>query len=243
MIKKIRKLFFILASLNFRLIYSLIKGVAAGTEHLNFLSCFKNLNTIVDIGAHQGQFALISKYKFKSAKIYSFDPLKNSMMKYSQILKVKDGCTFFNTAIGNTNSLKKINISKKDDSSSILTITDQQTKTFKNTEKIDEEDIKIQKLNDCIDKNTLNKPCLMKIDVQGYELEVLKGSEQLLKYFDYLYIECSSVEFYKNQPLFDDINNWLNKRNFSFVKSYNDYKDLENKTIQADYYFINEHLE
>lgn len=237
MINKIKKIFLILFSLRLKLILSLFKGVAAGTEHLKFLKSLENINTILDIGAHKGQFALISKYVFENVKIYSFDPLKSSKDKYNEILKPEDGFFFFNSAIGNKNGFKQINISKNSDSSSILNITNKQIKTFKNTEKIKEEKIKIQKLHYLINKKKLITPCLMKIDVQGYELEVLKGSEKLLQNFDYLYIECSSIEFYKDQPFFKDIRKWLKKRNFIYIKSYNHFKNLNNKTIQADYFF------
>ena len=95
MINKIKKIFIILFSFKSKLILSLFKGVAAGTEHLKFLKNLENINTILDIGAHHGQFALISKYIFENVKIYSFDPLKSSRDKYNKILEPKDGCFFF----------------------------------------------------------------------------------------------------------------------------------------------------
>ena len=237
MINKIKKIFIILFSFKFKLILSLFKGVAAGTEHLKFLKNLENINTILDIGAHHGQFALISKYIFENVKIYSFDPLKSSRDKYNKILEPKDGCFFFNTAIGNKNGFKKINISKKSDSSSILEITNKQIKIFRNTEKIKEEKIKIQKLHNCINEKKLITPCLMKIDVQGYELEVLKGSEKLLENFDYLYIECSFIELYKGQPLYTEIIKWLKSKNFSYVKKFNSLFDRNKNIIQADFFF------
>lgn len=237
MINKIKKIFIILFSFKSKLILSLFKGVAAGTEHLKFLKNLENINTILDIGAHHGQFALISKYIFENVKIYSFDPLKSSRDKYNKILEPKDGCFFFNTAIGNKNGFKKINISKKSDSSSILEITNKQIKIFRNTEKIKEEKIKIQKLHNCINEKKLITPCLMKIDVQGYELEVLKGSEKLLENFDYLYIECSFIELYKGQPLYTEIIKWLKSKNFSYVKKFNSLFDRNKNIIQADFFF------
>ena len=84
--QQIRKLFFILLSFDIKLIYSLLNNIPAGTEHLKFFSNIKKLNTIVDIGCHKGQFALISKFIYKKAKIFSFDPLKSSQKKYKSIL-------------------------------------------------------------------------------------------------------------------------------------------------------------
>ena len=77
----------------------------------------------------------------------------------------------------------------------------------------------------------------MKIDVQGYELEVLKGSEKLLENFDYLYIECSFIELYKGQPLYTEIIKWLKSKNFSYVKKFNSLFDRNKNIIQADFFF------
>ena len=130
-----------------------------------------------------------------------------------------------------------MHISKKSDSSSLLEITDKQTSIFKNTEKIKEEKIYIKKLNSCLKKKDLQKPCLLKIDVQGYELEVLKGCQELLNCFDFIYIECSFVELYKKQPLYNEVNTWLKKKNFKYVKKFNTSFDNNNKIIQADFFF------
>ena len=75
MINKIKKIFLILFSLRLKLILSLFKGVAAGTEHLKFLKSLENINTILDIERIKVNL-LISKYVFENVKIYSFDPLK-----------------------------------------------------------------------------------------------------------------------------------------------------------------------
>ena len=91
--KSVKKLLFILFSFDKKLIFALFNNVAAGTEHMNFFSNIKMINTIVDIGSHNGQFALISKFIYKKAKIFSFDPLKSSKKKYQLLLK-KDGYHF-----------------------------------------------------------------------------------------------------------------------------------------------------
>ena len=236
---KIKQIIIILSTLDISLIKALIKGVAAGTEHIEFLNKLNNLNTIIDIGAHNGQFALIAKYKFKKSKIYSFDPLSESKKKYQDSLKDKKKCFFFNCAIGNKNTNGKINISQNSDSSSILSISKRQTEIFKNTKKIGVQDIKIKKLNYYLKKKDLKKYSLLKIDVQGYELNALKGCEDLLNNIQYIYIECSYEELYKKQPLFNQINRWLTKKNFYLKQKFNTLYDNKGKPVQADFFFEN----
>lgn len=238
---KLKKLLIILTSFDKILICSLFNNIAAGTEHLKFFSKIENIKTIIDIGAHNGQFALISKYFFKKTKIYSFDPLNESKKKYTKILKKKNGYNFFHNAIGPKNIIAKINITKSNDSSSLLNTTKRLNKIFTNTEIIAEEKIKIKKLINCIKKKEIKKPSLLKLDVQGYELEALKGCKELLSCFDYIYVECSFVELYENQSLFPIIKKWLKKRKFIYKEKFNCLYDNSNKDkiIQADFFFKN----
>ena len=74
----IKKLFIILFSFDKNLIYSLYKDIAAGTEHLKFFSHIKELEVIVDIGAHIGYYSLYSSKKVKNGRVFAFEPFEES---------------------------------------------------------------------------------------------------------------------------------------------------------------------
>jgi len=234
--KKIIKLINILFTCDFTLINGLFNGVAAGTEHKKIFNHFDNINTIIDIGANKGQFALICRHFCKQAKIYSFDPLPNIDQTYKKILK--KNCFFYNCAIGPKRKKTFLNISNKNDSSSILEITKNQNKIFKGTEYVGKLPIKMKKLSDCLDLKDIKLKCLLKIDVQGFELETLKGCQPFLQKVQYIYIECSTIEFYKNQSLFKDVKEWLYLKGFKIKKKFNS-EFYNNKLVQADYLFEN----
>ena len=54
----------------------------------------------------------------------------------------------------------------------------------------------------------------IKIDVQGYELEVLKGGEQAVSNSIGCELEVSFIEIYKSQPLFAEVDQWMRARGF-----------------------------
>ena len=81
------------------------------------------------------------------------------------------------------------------------------------------------------------KPVFLKIDVQGYELEVLKGTT--LKNIKYIYLEGSYVKLYSNQPLINSISKYLTSKNFKKVGRFNVLRDNFGKQLQADFLFIN----
>ena len=75
------------------------------------------------------------------------------------------------------------------------------------------------------------------MDVQGYELEVLKGSNNLLKITDYLLLEVSENEMYQNQPTEKIIIEYLKDLNFNIFKA-NDWLNIKNTNFnQRDVLF------
>jgi hypothetical protein len=71
--------------------------------------------------------------------------------------------------------------------------------------KIGEKKVQVLTLNDFIKQKGVAIPDLIKMDVQGFELEVLNGASDILSKVKYLILEVSFVEFYAGQPLIDEI--------------------------------------
>src|SRR4051812_24718395 len=87
--------------------------VFASTEHDAILEPLK-LDTVVDIGANRGQFALCIRRLFPQAMILSFEPLIEPARKYSQVFEGDARARLFNTAIGPTQGPAIMNVSKWD---------------------------------------------------------------------------------------------------------------------------------
>ena len=80
----------------------------------------------------------------------------------------------------------------------------------------------------------------MKIDVQGFELEVLKGSSSTLKKTKYIIIEVSNDEIYFKQPLSNEIIKYLNSNNFTIIKKSSITTNIrKSKLSQIDILFKN----
>jgi len=80
-------------------------------------------------------------------------------------------------------------------------------------------------------------PALLKLDVQGFELEALKGCEDLLHCFAWVYAECSFVELYEGQALADGVIAWLRERGCVLSGVYNMTYDKQGRAVQADFLF------
>jgi FkbM family methyltransferase len=234
-LRKFRKLLSVLAQRDFRA--ALVRGgVAAAVEHGRLLKTFQ-FKTIVDIGANRGQFALVSRHCFPHARIIAFEPLPGPAKKFHAVLGHDPRVTLHQVAIGPSASTATMHVAAADDSSSLLPISSLQQSLFSGTEEVGQETIQVEPLASRIKAEELEAPALLKIDVQGYELPVLRGCVALLNRFSHAYVECSFVELYEGQALATEVIIFLREHGFSLRGVYNVHYGPQAEAIQADMLF------
>ena len=213
-------------------------GVFAGAEHYSVLN--PDFKTIVDIGANKGQFALACREWAPNAQVISFEPLQNPG-KIFKVLFGNDAKVSLNkVAIGSRIQRSVIHVSEREDSSSLLPIGPNQIALYPGTQEKGEIEIDVSPLSSYLMPEDIQSPAMLKIDVQGFEMEVLKGCESMIKKFDFIYCECSFIELYSGQKLAYEVIEWLQKRQFNFVGIFNVSYDRSGQAIQADFLFKQE---
>ncbi len=221
--------------------HALILRVAPSLEHratLIYLSERKKVDYIFDVGANKGQFALAASIFFPEIFLIAFEPLKSEYEIFNKIFKNKHLYKNVPKALGSENKKVEINLTKRLDSSSILKPSNELFKTFGESSSNYKTIIKMITLNDFFIKSNLNfKNGLLKIDVQGFELEVLKGSTKVINKFKYIIIELSNIELYENQPLASEVFEFIIQNNFEHTFTYNKFLKNQKDIIQADYLF------
>ena len=239
LLNKAGKLLKILGLKDVLLLKALGLRVAASTEHsdvLRQLSC----KSIIDIGANRGQFSLIARHFSPQAIIHSFEPLPNAAELFRKVFQNDRGVYLHNLAIGPSEGTFDMHISARDDSSSLLPISNLQSTIFPGTNETGKLRVKVAPLQSIISENDIESPALLKLDVQGFELEALKGCDDLLLQFDWIYCECSFVELYSGQSMAADVIDWLFKKGFRLKGVYNTSYGKEKWSVQADLLFCRE---
>lgn len=211
-------------------------GVAAAPEHRHVLG--SDLATVVDIGANRGQFSLAVKRWAPGALLIAFEPLGSPAARFRKIFQGDARVLLHQVAIGPESGEATIHVSAADDSSSLLPISSVQKRLFPGTGEVRTETVRVGKLSDYIAAEEVVSPALLKLDVQGFELEALRGCEDLLECFACVYVECSFVELYSGQALADDVIPWLRERGFRLRGVYNISYDKNGKAIQGDFLFV-----
>ncbi|MFA6540364.1 MAG: FkbM family methyltransferase [Bacteroidota bacterium] len=199
----------------------------------------REINTIVDIGANNGQFADFIHQVMPGVSIYSFEPLAMPFEQLVELSKTIHTLHCFNYAIGATNGEVEINENDFSASSSILPMGDLHVSSFPFTKNSIVKAIPIRTLDSFIPEIHPVKSILLKIDVQGFELEVLKGAEKFVNMVDVIIVETSFFELYKTQPLFRDIYEYLLKKGFSYCGNFDQINSASTgEVLQADAIFI-----
>lgn len=206
----------------------------AGVEHRAALN--RRLNTVVDIGANRGQFALAAR-SISGANVVSFEPLPGVAAIYQKVFADDKQVRLFVAAIGDKKERKLIHLSARDDSSSLLEIGESQSEYFPGTQEIGTLEVEVGALSDYIDKLEIVRPSMLKLDVQGFEMQALSGCASLIQNFDYIYCECSFIELYKSQMLAGEVIGYLNTLGFLLTGVYNPSYSADGDCIQADFLF------
>jgi FkbM family methyltransferase len=169
---------------------------------------------IIHVGAHYGEQHSIYK-NWEVNRVIYFEPIKGTFETLSK--RITDA-ELYNFALGNQSKAVEMYVERQSQlgldacgMSSVLTPISDISSHF-NTEKQKVEMRRLDEFNftDC---NFLN------IDTQGYELEVLKGSENTLNYIDCILIEVwrnntTSPIQYKGAPVIEEITNFLENHGF-----------------------------
>lgn len=211
-------------------------GVAAAVEHRRALGGL-GVRTVVDVGANRGQFALLARHCFPRARIIAFEPLSAPAVRFRRLFADDGRVTLHRVALGSHSGEATMHVSGRDDSSSLLPITAKQRSLFPGTGEAGTETVRIGRLSEFIGQTSIERPALLKLDVQGYELEALRGSEDLLEQFDWVSAECSFLELYEGQALADEVIGWLCERGFRISSIDGLSRDRQGRAIQADILF------
>jgi len=214
---------------------ALARGVMPGVEHAKALAGL-NVGSVLDVGANKGQFSLVARALFPNVPIFAFDPLESEFKKFRSV--VKGPITQYAIALGAEATETAFYVTSRADSSSLY-------KPRRDHEELNgvtlksSRTVKVMRLADVFDPAELTPPILLKLDVQGAELDVLKGASELLPLVDSIYCEASFVPLYEQQPLVDEVIVFLAAYGFTLRGVFNQHVDPTVGPTQADFLFMN----
>jgi len=221
-----------------------LKGTIAADLNLGHIDSLELLElvklqqpqVIYDIGANVGTWSLLAKACFPQATIHAFEPLTMHHEPFEKAMHNIADITLHKVALGSSPGKLNMQVASFSDASSLLEIAEP-TKQIFGIAKEREETVTVVTLDDYVEANNLPLPDLIKLDIQGYELEALRGGIKCLRYAKLLISEISFIELYREQPLFYDMLSFLHHYKFDLCSLGNN-TPIGKELSQVDALFI-----
>ncbi|MDP9074560.1 MAG: FkbM family methyltransferase, partial [Actinomycetota bacterium] len=180
--------------------YRLVHGVVA--EGLSFA-------TVVDVGANVGKFARAALGVWPDATVIAFEALPDAAHQLQTACQMEGRIEVHTVALGSRDGATTFHPHDYSLSSSALPVPPELQRHYSWARERPAITVPLRRLDGLLQNRQLQTPLLIKLDVQGFELEVLRGGLDTLRQASALVIEQSFDIVYSGQPLFEESHRFL----------------------------------
>jgi FkbM family methyltransferase len=208
------------------------------------------INTIFDVGANIGQSALKFREAFPKSLIYCFEPVSTTFQQLKTTVSNDNNINCYAIAFGSTPGYCTIYLTPTSLTNSLipsvaaeyLPINNHNVEIDPNI--IHSENIMVQTVDNFVLENHIERIDLLKIDTEGFDLEVLKGASHILSAgrIAFVLAEIGFNPVDKRHILFDDVRSYLMDKGFLLFGIYDQQLEWsgENRMRYANVCFCNE---
>lgn len=201
---------------------------------------------IFDVGANRGKNSEVYLTQFPSCQLHCFEPLpecfKLLRSKFSKFPNVQ----VHQMAMSDKTGLADFFCNALDETSSLLPFSSAAQMNWEGVDIHTTNSIPVEciALDDFIEKHTIQQVDILKIDVQGAEMAVLRGAEKALDSarIKVIFFEIITCDTYKNQPAIQDYLKFLDSKNYGLVGFYDQANGPDGQLRQLDALFAHRSL-
>jgi FkbM family methyltransferase len=205
-----------------------LRGTLEHAKKLGF-----NPQSVIDVGAATGTFALYET--FPEARHLLIEPLEENRAHLEKVVAGLKNAEYIIAAATKETGTVTFNVHADFDGSSLYSeCEDTDVNGVPRT-------VPAVMLDNLYEDRRLQGPVLIKIDVQGAELDVLRGASKLLDITEYVVLETSLFCFFVGGPQFYDVVSFMKERGFVVydILEYS-YRLLDGAMSQVDLVFVKE---
>ena len=188
----------------------------------------RGIQTVMDVGAHAGEFAQRLRGILPDADLISFEPLQEPFAKLTERFKGQPNCRSIRCSLGEKAGQHETITMNTPPSSSLLPMATLHKQSFPFAIK---KETKRMEVVGCqmIRELNLRDPLLLKLEVQGFEDKVSAGEDV---------VEVSVQPLYEGGPLFDDVYWLLKQHGFTYNGNFEQLSSpRDGRILQADAIF------
>ena len=202
--------------------------------------------TIVDAGAHVGKVTARYREMFPEARIHSFEPAAPAFEQLEKRFADDDGTFVYQTALSDERGSARLCVNRDDVTNSLLasssSVSDRDLADRMTT--LEQVEVPSTTLDEWSDDQGVDQIHILKMDVQGAELAVLRGAERKLSSQDVwlVYSEVSFAPMYEGQAFFWDVAGCLAGHGFELFNLYNCKTGARGQLTWGDAIFLGSRL-
>jgi FkbM family methyltransferase len=190
--------------------------------------------TIIDVGAHIGEWSLLANAIFPEASVLMLEAQENKTPALDEIARAHPGRIRHRIALLGPENRDDVPFRECDTAptgSSVLAC--REPITFQIVQR------RMETLDDVLASAGITTPDFLKLDVQGFELEVLKGAPKALAGAQAVLLEVSMIELYVGAPLFHEVVAFMHSRGYQVydICSLMRHRSVDT-LVQADVIFV-----
>lgn len=198
-------------------------------SHLNDLNKLGfNPASVIDIGAYKGEWSYYASQIFANSTFLMIEPQEDKQQGLKEIVEKSKNMRFASTLLGKENNDKVIFYEMETGSSIYAEQTDvgREIKNYR-----------METLDNLVAKEGIKGEYFIKLDVQGAELDVLKGATKVLEDTNFILLEASLLNYNENAPLFAEVVAYLNEKDFVLFDICDQNRKKDNTLFQVDLIF------
>lgn len=230
------------------------RGKTASFDDLYQTSLKDRPAVVIDVGAYNGKSIARYKQALNLTSIHSFEPSAENYKLISADYEQDPIVTLNKKALGRENATLVLNYNHKPDTSSILPVDENHAWTQRRAKEMGvapeqfiakTEEVEVIPLDDYIQAQALKNVDILKIDTQGFELEVLSGAQDSIRngVFKFIEIEVILHGVYKGvSKNLSDVEALLLPHNYKLIATSNALNILHDQSLSFDCVYVRQDI-
>jgi FkbM family methyltransferase len=196
---------------------------------------------VIDGGGYHGEISIALAMLFPQATVYAFEPfpksfdlLTKNVQSHSRISPVKKG-------LSSSKKIMPLYVNAQDSTNSLSPVGEGGKKYQSwQTANVGTEDVELVSLDEWLAECDVLPIDVVKLDLQGHELQALMGAEKILaRTVKLVYSEVEFLRVYEQNCLMIEIESYLRSLGFELFQLYNLTSGEDNQLVCGDAIFIN----
>lgn len=224
--------------------YELIKRRKSPTTdtHLINLIHHHGIDLVLDVGANQGQFGAMLRREGYAGEIHSFEPVSHT---FRQLEAAAAGDAYWHAhplALGAEAGTAEVNVSASSDLSSFLQANEFGRERYRKIETTRQETVTIGTLDRVLPSlasDYADRRILLKMDTQGFDLQVFEGAGQMIPHLCCMLSELSLLPIYAGMPHYLEALRIYEDAGFAITGLFPISRDSDLAVVEMDCFMVN----